>query len=72
MPLFINLHPDGALIEDAPASDAAVELKLSERASKTLEALMILSSYELSLALAEVWLAGVREGHRTTRHPATG
>ena len=70
--LYVNLHPDGALIEDAPASEAAVELKLSERADKTLSALMNLGSYELSLALAQVWLAGVKEGHRTTRrHPAT-
>jgi len=72
MPLFINLHPDGALLEDAPASDAAVELELSERASKTLEALLLLGSYELSLMLGEVWLAGVKECHRSARrHHAT-
>jgi hypothetical protein len=66
MPLFINLHPGGALLEDVPA-ETAVALALDERSAKTLAALLALESFELSAALGQLWLAGCREGHRSSR-----
>lgn len=70
--LFANIHSGGVLVEDAPASDAAVELHLDERAAKTITALFALESFELSHALGQLWLAGVKEGHKASRrHPVT-
>lgn len=71
-PLFITIHPDGgALLEDAP-TDTCVELKLDERATKTLLALVALESFELAHCLGQLWLAGCGESHRQSRRSVTG
>jgi hypothetical protein len=70
MPLYVSIHPEGgALLEDAP-SDACVELKLSERASRALLALTVLESFEISAALGQLYLHGVKDGQRATRRKA--
>jgi hypothetical protein len=70
MPLFITLHQDGgALLEDCP-TDSSVELKLDERATKCLAALVGLESFEIANALGQLWLAGYKESHRGSRRRA--
>jgi hypothetical protein len=68
MNLFINLFRDGGvLLEDQAAGDRSIELELAERAAKCLAALLKLESFEVSLALGELFLAGCREAHRASR-----
>lgn len=65
--LYATIHKEGCLIEDSP-TDTAVALDLDERASKLLAALTSgLLSYELSYALGQLWMSGVREGQKASR-----
>jgi len=67
MPLTINLHPGGARLETAPASDASIELHLGAEEAEMIGHLLAADSWLISKALGAVFLAGVREGHRNTR-----
>lgn len=68
MKLFINLfHDGGMLLEDQAAGDQSIELTLTERAAQCLAALLKLESFEVSLALGELFLAGCKESHRASR-----
>jgi len=60
MPLYLNLHADGALLEDAP-SDSFIGVELPERETEVLLALCKLESFELAKALGSLALFAVKE-----------
>ena len=63
--MFINFFRDGGiLLEEQPVGDRSVELRVDERAGKTLRALLALESLECSHPLAMLWLCGVTAGER--------
>jgi hypothetical protein len=69
MPLWITFHqeePGTALLEDCKG-ESAVELTLSERSVRALQAVVALESFELSAAIGELFLLGVREGQKSSR-----
>jgi hypothetical protein len=67
MTFYINLFGDGATFEEGPAGDACQPVELSDRSSKAAAAVCSLESFELSQLLADVYLAGVRDGERSAR-----
>jgi hypothetical protein len=68
MQFFVNMYSgDGATFEEGPAGDAHQPVELSDRASKAAAALCAIESFEVSQLLAEVYLAGVRDGERAAR-----
>jgi hypothetical protein len=64
---WVNLYSDGATFETDRASEACQPVSLSERSSRCLSALCRLESFEVSSALAELFLAGVTAGERAAR-----
>jgi hypothetical protein len=63
--LYINLFKDGGiLLEDVPAGDQSVSIKLGEREMKCLNSLLALESYEVAQALGSLFAAGVQAAHR--------
>lgn len=69
--MFVNLFTTdcSCLLEDRAAGDQSIPLALSGRAAKAITALLALESFEVSAALGELFLAGVREGGRAARRP---
>jgi len=67
--LFVNLYRSdrGVLVEDVPAGDSRMELELDGQVARVAAALMALASYELSIFLGRLFMAGVAEGQRAAR-----
>jgi hypothetical protein len=63
-PIFVNMSVDGALLEDVPVGPASLRLTVGERQERCLRALLVLESYEVSIALGAVFLAGVHHGRQ--------
>ena len=46
--MFVNLFRDGAVFEETAQGDASVPVKVDDRATKTLQSLLQLESFELA------------------------
>ena len=70
MVLFVNLFSDrsGALLETSPQGDAYIAVNIPETTATVLESL--LTSAEVSSALAQLFLAGATAGERAVRRGA--
>ncbi len=76
MSLFVVFFQhEPPIVDSAPQSGdgvTSVELRLDERAARTLEALDALASVEVAHALGAVFLAGLNAGERAARGAPRG
>jgi hypothetical protein len=67
MSLFVNQFEDGALLEPSPQGDTPIPVELGEEDLAVLQGLI--ADDDISRALAQLFLAGVR--HRETTSAAS-
>jgi hypothetical protein len=67
--LFLNVFPDGALVELVPNGDRSMSVPLDERAESCAREMLSRSpaAVEISYCLARVFLAGATAGERAVR-----
>jgi hypothetical protein len=67
--LYLNVFPDGVLVEFVPNGDRSTPIRLDERAEACAREMLSRSpaAVEISYSLARVFLAGAQAGERAVR-----